>query len=144
MPLCGFNKKMIDGIITFSEGLFEATIQRGKQNRVDDFTAVRTEVHEIDLFIKAFRDKYKTPEDTSKKMAEMIYGVAVFSGGLFQSILARNGHATSDFATTFQNQVKEIGLFLERLESKHQELKKTNTPEQTMAKAVQWVDDNDK
>lgn len=144
MPLCGFNKKMIDGIITFSEGLYEATIERGQQNRVDDLTAVRTEVDEIGLFVKALRDKYKTPDDTSKKMAEMIYGIAVFSGSLFKSTLAQNGHATSDLTTTFQNQVKQIGLFLERLEIKHQELKKTNTPEQTMVKAVQWVDDNDK
>jgi hypothetical protein len=40
--------------------------------------------------------------------------------------------------------VKRISEFLGQLENKHQELRKTNTPEQTMVKAVQWIDDNDR
>lgn len=144
MPLCGFNKKMITGIVIFSEGLFEATIERGLENKVDDLTAVKREVREIDLFIKSLHNQYRTPEDTAKKMAEMIYGIAVFSGSLFESTLAHNGHSTVDLKETFENQVKKLSEFLERLENKHQELKKINTPEETMKKAVQWIDENDK
>jgi hypothetical protein len=144
MPLCGFNKKMIDGIVTFSEGLFEATIERGRQNKVNDLTAIKTEVEEIDLFIKALQAKYGITVETSKKIAEMIYGVAVFSGSLFESTLSQNGHAKADLKNAFDQQVKKISEFLEQLENKHQELKKTNTPQQTMVKAVQWIDDNDR
>ena|ERR1017187_3689539 len=144
MPLCGFNKKMIDGIVTFSEGLFEATIERGAQNRVNSLTAVQTEVKEIALFIEALQQKYGLTVETSKKMAEMIYGIAVFSGGLFESTLSQNGHAKADLKTAFDQQVKKISEFLERLESEHQKLKKTNTPEQTMVKAVHWIDKNDR
>ncbi len=135
---------MIDGLATFSEGLFEATIERGQQNNVNDFTAVKTEVKEIDLFIKALQDKYGMTVETSKKMAEMIYGIAVFSGSLFESTLGQNGHAKADLKKAFDSRVKEISEFLEQLESKHQELKKTNTPEQTMVKAVQWIDEHDR
>lgn len=143
MPLCGFNRKMIDGIIIFSEGLFEATIERGRQNKVDDLTAVKTEVEEIDLFIKALQAKYGLTVETSKKMAEMIHGIAIFSGGLFESTLAQNGHAKADLKKAFDQQVKKISDFLEQVENEHQRLKKTNTPEQTMVKAVKWIDDND-
>jgi hypothetical protein len=83
MPLCGFNKKMIHGITIFSEGLFEATLQRANEQNIDLQTAFRAEV-------------------------------------------------------------EEIGLFLEALESKYQELKKTNSAEETMRKAVQWIDQNGK
>lgn len=143
MPLCGFNQKMIEGIVTFSEGLYEATLEIGRQNHVDGLAAVKTEVQEIDLFIKALQEKYGMTVETSKKMAEMIYGIAVFSGSLFESTLSQNGHATANLKTAFDQRVKKISEFLEQLENKHQELKKTNTPEQTMVKAVQWIDDND-
>ena len=135
---------MIDGIATFSEGLFEATMERGQQNNVSELTAVTTEVKEIDLFIKALQDKYGMTVVTWKKMAEMIYGIAVFSSGLFESTLAQNGHAKADLKSAFDSRVKEISEFLEHLESKHQELKRTNTPEQTMIKAVQWIDEHDR
>ncbi|MBI3415497.1 MAG: hypothetical protein HY043_09280 [Verrucomicrobia bacterium] len=144
MPLCGFNQKMIEGIATFSEGLYEATIERGRQSKVTDISAVKTEVKEIELFIKALQEKYRMTVETSKKMAEMIYGIAVFSGGLFESALSQNGHAEADLKRVFDGQVEKISKFLEQLESKHQELKKTNTPEQTMVKAVEWIDKNDR
>lgn len=144
MPLCGFNKKMIHGLSIFSQGLFEATLERGEQNNVDSITAVQIEVKEIDLFIKALQEKYGTPENTSKKMAEMIYGVAVFAGGLFDSTLALNGDSKSDLKHIFEKQVKKVSEFLEQLENKHQELKKANSPENTMLKAVQWIDQNDR
>jgi hypothetical protein len=144
MPLCGFNKKMIDGIVIFSEGLYEATIERGHQNKVDDSVAIKTEVKEIDLFIKALQTKYGLTVETSKRMAEMIHGIAVFSGALFESTLEKNGDVNTNARKIFDQQVNRISLFLEQLENKHQELKKTNTPEQTMVKAVQWIDDNDR
>jgi alanyl-tRNA synthetase len=144
MPLCGFNKKMIDGIVTFSEGLFEATIERGRKNNVNSLNAVKTEVEEIDLFIKALQAKYGITVETSKKIAEMIYGIAIFSGSLFESTLSQNGHAKADLKKAFDRQVRKISEFLEQLENKHQELKKTNSPQQTMVKAVQWIDDNDR
>ena len=143
MPLCGFNQKMIEGIATFSEGLYEATIERGRREHPNSLAAVKTEVEEIDLFIKALQEKYGMTVETSKKMAEMIYGIAVFSGGLFESTLSRNGHAEADLKCAFDQQVRRISQFLEQLENKHQELKKSNTPEQTMVKAVQWIDAND-
>lgn len=81
MPLCGFNKKMVRGIAIFAEGLFEATLQRAK-------------------------DEGKSIEDA------------------------------------FNDEVKEISLFLEALENKHQELKKNHSPKETMKKAVEWIDEN--
>jgi len=143
MPLCGFNQRMIKGIVTFSEGLYEATIERGRQSNVNYLAAVKTEVKEIDLFIKALQERYGMTVETSKKMAEMIYGIAVFSGALFESSLGQNGRAEADLKRAFDQQVKKISKFLEQLENKHQELRKSNTPEETMVKAVQWIDDND-
>jgi hypothetical protein len=142
MPLCGFNKRMIDGIVTFSDGLFTATLDRGKQNGVDDLSAVATEVREIGLFIDALKERYGSPDDSGKAMPDMIYGIAVFAGGLLKSTLARQRDTDADLAAVFDAQVKEVGGFLEALEKKHQTLKRTNSPEATMKKAVEWIDAN--
>jgi uncharacterized membrane protein YgdD (TMEM256/DUF423 family) len=140
--LCGFNQKMIEGIATFSEGLYQATMERGQQNNVTDVAAVKAEIKEIGLFIKALQAKYGMTVESSKKMVEMIYGIAVFSGSLFESTLSQNGHAKADLKRTFDSRVKEISGFLEKCENKSQELQKTNAPEQAMVKAVQWLDKN--
>ena len=140
--LCGFNPKMIEGIVTFSEGLYAATMERGKQNNVTEVAAVEAEIMEIDLFIKALRAKYGMSVDSSKKMVEMIFGIAVFSGRLFEDTLSHNGHTKADLKVTFESRVKEISEFLEQCENKSQELQKTYAPEQAMVKAVQWIDDN--
>jgi ppGpp synthetase/RelA/SpoT-type nucleotidyltranferase len=140
--LCGFNPKMIEGIVTFSEGLYAATMERGQQNNVTDIAAVKAEIKEIDLFIKALQAKYGMTVESSKKMVEMIFGIAVFSGSLFEDTLSQNGHAKADLKGTFDSRVKEISEFLERCENKSQELQKTNAPEQAMVKAVQWIDEN--
>ncbi len=142
--LCGFNQKMIEGIVTFSEGLYEATIERGRQNELNDLAAVKAEIKEIDLFMKALRDKHGMTVESSKKMVEMIYGIAVFSGSLFKSVLSQNSHTEVDLKKPFDLRVKEIGNFLEKCENKSQELKKGHTPEQAMVKAVQWIDENAK
>ncbi len=78
MPLCGFNKKMIRGIAIFSEGLFEATIQRAEEQRVDISTAFRREVKEIGLFLEALENEHQqlkkkhSPKTTMRKAVEWI------------------------------------------------------------------------
>jgi hypothetical protein len=76
-------------------------------------------------------------------MAEMIYGVAIFGRALFQATLADKETTHQRLGDSFDHQVKAISEFLERVEYKHQELKKTNTPIETMRKAVEWIDHND-
>lgn len=142
MPLCGFNEKMIEGIVVFSDGLFAATLERGKENGVEDVKAVDTETREIDLFIQALKDKYGSPDDAEQSMAGMIYGVAVFAGSLLKATLAAQESSKASLGATFDDQVKKVGSFLEELEKTHQVLKRSNSPEQTMKMAVDWIDKN--
>lgn len=144
MPMCGFNQKMVKGITTFSEGLYEATLERGRQKQMTDLAAVEAEIEEIHLFIEALRAKYGTKVESSRKMAEMIHAIALFARSLFESTVSRNGHGDGGLLQVFRTRVEEVGEFLEKLESTHQDLKRINTPEQTMAKAVEWIDANDK
>lgn len=136
---------MVDGLTTFSEGLFEATLQRGERNNLPPSEAVRVEINEINSFIEALKSKYGVTVETSKKMAEMIFGIAVFSGALFDSALnGGDSEGSNDLKDQYRQRVKTVGLFLERLEEIHQALRKTHPSHETMTKAVQWIDENDK
>lgn len=59
MPLCGFNKKMLDGLSSFNEGLVEHGLQfRSEKNKetidqaikreISDMTRLLSEIHRID------------------------------------------------------------------------------------------------
>jgi hypothetical protein len=56
MSVCGFNAKMIDGIVVFAQGLFEATIVRAKENGVSIEGAFKQEVRDIRLFLEALEN----------------------------------------------------------------------------------------
>lgn len=78
MPMCGFNKKMIQGIAIFCEGLFEATLERAKQQNIGVEEAFRNEIRELGLFLEALEEKYQelrtqyTPAETMRKIADWI------------------------------------------------------------------------
>ena len=82
MPLCGFNKKMIRGITVFAEGLFEATLTRASEEKLD-------------------------------------------------------------LRVAFDRELKDIGAFLEALETKHQELKHRYPVKAAMRRVASWVEDQD-
>lgn len=59
MPMCGFNKKMIEGLKAFNEGLVEhglnyrsklnnETIEQGIKREISDMTRLLQELHNID------------------------------------------------------------------------------------------------
>jgi len=142
MPLCGFNPKMVEGIETFSEGLFEATIDRGHQNKVSDSSAVQTELAEIKLFLQALEEKFgRFDAGDGNSRAEIIYGIALFAHGLFKSTMEQNNDERL-IAKDYDSTVQRVGRFLEQLEGEHQRLKKDNPPEVTMRKAAEWVSKN--
>ena len=78
MPLCGFNKRMIIGIAIFAEGLFEATLQRAKENNVNIETSFRNEVKDVTEFLNALESKHQelkveyTPKETMGKIVKWI------------------------------------------------------------------------
>ena len=75
---------------------------------------------------------------------KMIHGIAIFAEGLFEATLERAKEEGKSIEEAFEYEVREISMFLEALENKHQELKKNNSQEVTMQKAVEWIDNNDK
>jgi hypothetical protein len=71
MPLCGFNTKMVQGIALFSEGLFEATLDRAEAQGVDIEQAFRTELKEITAFLEAIEKMHQETKRDSDRATTM-------------------------------------------------------------------------
>ena len=59
MPWCGFNTRMITGLTMFAEGLFEATVERAREQDIAIDEAFRREIDELASFVEALEEKYQ-------------------------------------------------------------------------------------
>lgn len=64
---------------------------------------------------------------------KMIQGIAVFAEGLFEATVSRAGEENLSLEEAFQIELRDIKLFLQALEDKHQELKRQMSPEDAAA-----------
>jgi hypothetical protein len=128
---------MIEGITAFSEGLLSATVDRATEYGTSDIDAVRYETGEIELFIAALGELCRACA-SEDQAAEMVRGIAIFSGGLFKAVLEK-GTNESSLETDFHSTVRAFGSFLEQLETKHRELKALYDQRETMRKTVEWI-----
>ena len=78
MPLCGFKPKMIQGLALFSEGLFEATLERAEEEGISIEEAFQKEVKEIGLLLETLENTHQelkhthSAQETMKKVVEVI------------------------------------------------------------------------
>lgn len=76
--------------------------------------------------------------------SRMVQGIAIFAEGLFEATVERAKENNISIDQSFNTEIKEIQKFLEALEGKHQELKKSHTPEETMTRVVKWIDEQER
>jgi hypothetical protein len=58
MPLCGFNPKMLYGLTTFSQGLYEQALKRQEEDNIPIERAFEIEVEEMNIFLVKLDEKY--------------------------------------------------------------------------------------
>ncbi len=70
---CGFNTKMVQGLALFAEGLFEATLERSREEGTDIEQAFKVELKDITAFLEGIErlhqeTKHKFDRPTTVKM----------------------------------------------------------------------------
>jgi len=68
---------------------------------------------------------------------KMIHGIALFAEGLFEATAARATEEKMSLPDAFQVELRDIHLFLQALEDKHQELKRQLSPEETARRVAE-------
>ena len=138
MPLCGFKPDMVKGNSIYLKGLLDATLERDENPRI----AIEKETKEIELFINALKKIYGRPEYAGKRKSKFIYGIAILSQAFFEEAVELSESENIHIEEACECVMKDAGEFLKDIEDEHQRLKKIYTPEETMIRAVKWIDEN--
>ncbi len=107
MPICGFNQKMLEGIVAFSEGLVEhglihrtekngETIDAGIKREISDMTRLLPELNRI--------------EDNAKRV--ITEGIIKYAMG-FYLIMRKNN------VKDYKNIVKKLGEYFNGMDNKY-------------------------
>lgn len=70
---------------------------------------------------------------------KMIQGISIFAEGLFEATVARAEEEGKSLDEAFQIELRDIRLFLQAIEDKHQELKRKLPPEEAVAGVADLV-----
>lgn len=128
MPLCGFNKKMIDGLRQFSEGLYDQAEIRAKEDGVSLRESFDNEIAEMDIFQQILSKK-----DFIRLQA--LIGVAHYAQSLY-----RNGQGLDcpkeKFFEAFE---KQLGFFVELDDKYYKELRPGIDPKTALQKLGEWI-----
>src|SRR3989344_9679900 len=79
MPLCGFNKKMLDGIKMFADGALEhGIIERSQKRGVSIDEQFKKEFEEMDVFLK------ETEKIDKSYLRKQITGATLLARGIYE------------------------------------------------------------
>lgn len=70
---------------------------------------------------------------------KMIQGIAIFAEGLFEATVARSKVEGKSLPEAFDIELRDIRLFLQAIEDKHQELKRKMPPTEAAAGVADLV-----
>jgi hypothetical protein len=70
---------------------------------------------------------------------KMIQGIAIFAEGLFEATVARAREEGKSLPEAFDIELRDIRLFLQAIEDKHQELKRKMPPAEAAAGVADLV-----
>ncbi len=78
MAMCGFNKKMLDGLKLFGEGLYDQAVKNAAKNSLSLRESFEWEVQEMDIFIPIVAQK-------SAAKFQALRGIAEYAQSLYKN-----------------------------------------------------------
>ena len=135
MPMCGFDKPMLDGLDLFYRGLADAVIRRSKEDRISVEKAIDLELEDMNEFIQELT-KLTTELDKHKLIGLTNYGKSFYLGAL-----ERSKQKGILIEKAMDNEIKETRAFLYSVDDQYyKHLKgKKDSP---IKELVQWMEKN--
>ena len=86
MPLCGFNQKMLEGLIAFHEGLVEhGLVDRSTKKNQSVEQTLQNELRDMDRFLE------ETHRIDNPQMKELVEALTAYSRAFYQ-LIGKQGH----------------------------------------------------
>lgn len=132
MPMCGFDKQMLDGLDEFNKGLIEAVLRISRREKVTVEEAIEFELQEMNIFLK---ELVIFGNDASK---QQLIGIATYSIGFYKGSieLAKNKGIKIEEAMNIE--IKKTRDFLCDIDKHYYEHLKGKTAH-PMKELVSWM-----
>ena len=132
MPVCGFNQKMLEGLSTFAEGLFDQAIKRSREDSLSLEDSLKQEIREMDVFREILDSK-------DERKLQVLKGITLIAQELY-----RQGLATTpeEIRKRFFAAVAEEKDFCVKLDNEYYENLRPNFgPFEALQRLSPWIDE---
>lgn len=119
MPLCGFNEKMLEGLLAFNEGLVEHGILKRSQAKSRSFEqTLRMELSDMDRFL-AETSAIKDP-----RLRKIVEGLTTYAQGFYEIVSEADIHQYKVVAKRLQAYFANMdATYYSELEGKTEDMK---------------------
>jgi len=131
MPLCGFDKEMLDGLDMFYNGLAEAVTRKSKLQNITIVQAIEAEIEEMNEFISELSNV------GNELLNQRLAGIASYALSFYSETLKRHKETKEDINKIIKKVLLETRNFLFEFDKMYEEyFRKTNSP---MKELISWI-----
>ncbi len=131
MPLCGFNRKMLEGLSLFAEGLFEQAIKRSGEDGLSLEESLKQEISEMDIFREIL--------DSKGARFQVLKGITLIAQDLYRQGIASTAEEIKE---NFFDAVAEEKDFCVELDKEYYEnLRPIFGPVKALHQLSPWIDE---
>lgn len=133
MPMCGFDKQMLDGLGMFYKGLAEAVLRKSKESNITVEEAISIELKDMNDFLK---ELVILSNELNK---HKLIGITNYAKAFYLGALKQSKEEGILIKEAMDNQIKETRNFLFEVDKHfydHLEGKK----EKPMTELVKWIE----
>lgn len=137
MPLCGFNKTMINGLKEFFDGLYVQALKRAQDEKVPVLEVLGMEVEEMSGFKEALESKNNPKLDST-------LGLALLARGIYRETKEKCARE-EDFNRVYDQVVDEnLEFFWSMDDEYYKKLRPSLSIPEALSKLGDWCDKNKK
>lgn len=133
MPMCGFDKQMLDGLDEFHQGLVEAVKKKSKKDSITVEEAVMWELKEMNLFLK---ELVILGNEVNK---QKLMGIANYSMAFYLGALGKSKEKGIDIVEAMGEEMKSNRNFLSEIDSYYYDYLE-GKKENPMRELISWMD----
>lgn len=123
MPLCGFDKQMLDGLDMFHRGLADSIIRKSKEVGITLEESIHQELDEMNEFIKELQ---KLPNRVDK---QKLIGLANYAQSFYEGSLQRSRKDSIEINEAMDLEIKTTRNFLYEVDRCYEEDLKGKVPD---------------
>jgi len=131
MPLCGFDKLMLDGLSAFYNGLAKAVRRKSVRQNITIAQAIEIELREMNEFIA------ELPNLTDDLSKQKLTGITHYAQSFYREVLKKHNETKEEVNKIMETIIKETRNFLYMVDKMYEE--RFRKMDSSMKELVSWI-----